>query len=112
MTSRRLLLAVAMACGLSMSGIRAAGSQAAVPPVAQPFAQPVARLALPEATRTPASLSADGRYIALESAAPLVPGDDNADSDIYVLDRITNRLTLESVAFDGRAATAPARGRV
>ncbi|OKI09575.1 hypothetical protein A6A06_02570 [Streptomyces sp. CB02923] len=47
------------------------------------------------------SLSADGRYVAFGSgAANLVPGDTNADTDIFVHDRRTGRT--ESVTLDGR----------
>ncbi|MEU7595805.1 hypothetical protein AB0B79_22615 [Streptomyces sp. NPDC039022] len=47
------------------------------------------------------SLSADGRYVAFASdAADLVPGDTNADTDIFVHDRRTGRT--ESVTLDGR----------
>jgi Tol biopolymer transport system component len=67
-------------------------------------ARPLARLALDTLMDAPASLSADGRYVAFETRAGLVPGDVNKNVDVYVLDRTTGRLTLESVAFDGRSA--------
>ena len=41
-------------------------------------------------------VSADGRFVAFESAVSLVPADRNTHVDIYVLDRSTGRLTLES----------------
>ncbi len=44
-----------------------------------------------------ADVSADGRFVAFESAAELVPADQNRSVDIYVLDRSTGRVTLESV---------------
>lgn len=68
------------------------------------MAKPLARLALHEVLDAPVSLSADGRYVAFESRAALVPADTNRDGDIYVLDRTTRRVTLESVTFDGGAA--------
>jgi Tol biopolymer transport system component len=49
----------------------------------------------------PASLSADGRYIAFVSFARLSPRDDNANSDIYVLDRQTGAVTLETPPVPG-----------
>ena len=49
-----------------------------------------------------ASVSADGRYVALSSYARLVPADTDAQADIYVLDRISGAVTLESVAVDDR----------
>jgi hypothetical protein len=42
-------------------------------------------------------VSADGRFVAFESAVSLVPDDRNKSVDIYVLDRTTGRVTLESV---------------
>ncbi|MFH9421583.1 TolB family protein [Streptomyces sp. NPDC017529] len=52
------------------------------------------------------TISADGRYVAFASdAANLVPGDTNADTDIFVRDRRTGRT--ESVTLDGR----PPQGR-
>lgn len=66
-----------------------------------PVARPLARLALGEVVESPASLSADGRFVAFESRTGLVPADVNNAVDIYVLDRATGRLTLESVAVDG-----------
>jgi Tol biopolymer transport system component len=56
-------------------------------------------------TSTPASVSvsADGRVVALTSYARLVPADTDSRADIYVLDRVSGRVTLESVAVDDRA---------
>ena len=45
-------------------------------------------------------VSADGRFVAFESAAALVPADRNRSVDIYVLDRSTGNVTLESVVTD------------
>ena len=42
-------------------------------------------------------VSADGRFVAFESAAALVPADQNRSVDIYVLERSTGNVTLESV---------------
>ena len=47
-----------------------------------------------------ASVSADGRYVALTSYARLVPADTNDRPDIYVLDRVSGRVTLESLTAD------------
>jgi Tol biopolymer transport system component len=46
-------------------------------------------------------ISADGRYVAFESFAQLVPADTDAARDVYVLDRVTRTVTLESGAFGG-----------
>jgi Tol biopolymer transport system component len=52
------------------------------------------------------SVSANGRYLAFESYAQLVPADTNGRRDIYVLDRATGKVTLETALADGRAAEA------
>ena len=49
----------------------------------------------PRAPRT-LDVSADGRTVAFESLARLVPADKDDLRDIYVLDRTTGRVTLES----------------
>jgi Tol biopolymer transport system component len=46
------------------------------------------------------SLNADGRFIAFVSFAKLVAADNDDRSDIYVLDRSTGLVTLESIAAD------------
>ena len=47
-------------------------------------------------------ISADGRYITFASeASNLVPGDTNAETDVFVHDRITATTTRVSVASDG-----------
>ena len=52
------------------------------------------------------SISADGRYVAFESAASnLVPGDTNGEADVFVHDRVTGATTRVSVASDGTEAT-------
>jgi Tol biopolymer transport system component len=54
--------------------------------------------------RPSASISLDGRFIAFASDARLASEDTNAATDIYVLDRLTSLVTLESVASGGAAA--------
>jgi Tol biopolymer transport system component len=65
-------------------------------------------------------VSASGRYIAFESWVPLAPADDDQNLDIYVLDRVTGRVTLESgdlgaecsharISADGRYVVFEAR---
>jgi Tol biopolymer transport system component len=44
-----------------------------------------------------ATVSADGRYIAFVSYAPLAPADTNRRGDVYVLDRSDGHVTLESL---------------
>ena len=50
------------------------------------------------------SVSGDGRFIAFESLAPLVPEDGNNLVDIYLLDRATSEVVLVSRSFDGTSA--------
>jgi Tol biopolymer transport system component len=51
-------------------------------------------------------ISADGRFIAFQSAATdLVPGDTNGLVDVFVHDRLTGQTTRVSVASDGTQAT-------
>ena len=55
-----------------------------------------------------ASISADGRCVAFESAASnLVPGDTNGCRDIFVHDRHTGTTTRVSVASDGAQSNGP-----
>ncbi len=49
-------------------------------------------------------VSGDGRFVAFESSARLLPVDRNSTQDIYVLDRLSDRLTLETVSYDGLSA--------
>jgi Tol biopolymer transport system component len=48
-----------------------------------------------------ASLDAEGRFVAFVSAASLLPADQNGLEDIYLFDRRTRTLTLETIAVDG-----------
>src|SRR5918994_64135 len=49
--------------------------------------------------RQSVDVSADGRYVAFTSYSRLVPADTDDTRDVYVLDRATGRVTLESIAF-------------
>ncbi len=49
-------------------------------------------------------VSADGRFVAFESWVPLVPADADRNVDIYVLDRVTGRVTLESSGLDAECS--------
>jgi Tol biopolymer transport system component len=61
----------------------------------------------PIAART-VDVSADGRFIAIQSLARLVPADRDDYPDIYVLDRTTGRVTLDSrPADDDQEHTLP-----
>jgi Tol biopolymer transport system component len=50
-----------------------------------------------------AAVSADGRFVAFASFARLVPGDTNDRRDIYVLDRFSGTVTIESISPEGLA---------
>ena len=43
-----------------------------------------------------AAVSADGRFVAFTTYSQLVRADTNRSTDVYVLDRVTQRVTLES----------------
>jgi extracellular elastinolytic metalloproteinase len=59
------------------------------------------------ANTSEASLSADGRYVAFQSAASnLVPGDTNGATDVFVHDRLTGVTERVSVASDGAPGDA------
>lgn len=47
------------------------------------------------------SISADGRYVAFESYDPLISGDTNGDSDVYVRDRKMGKTDRVSVNSTG-----------
>ncbi len=53
------------------------------------------------------ALSSDARYVAFVSYASLAPADTNGRADIYVLDRTTGNVTLESVTPDGALSEPP-----
>ena len=57
-------------------------------------------------------VSADGRFVAFESAAALVPADRNRSVDIYVLDRSTGSVTLESMTPRAPMAMGPEHPRL
>lgn len=47
------------------------------------------------------SISADGRFVAFESNAPLVTGDTNFQTDVFVRDRLTGAISRVSVSSTG-----------
>lgn len=63
------------------------------------------------ADSTSPAISADGRYVLFESYADnLVPGDDNDEQDIFLLDRGTQRLELISRRPDGHSGQGYSSG--
>lgn len=57
-----------------------------------------------------ADISADGRYVAFESYAQLVPADTDNQRDIYLFDRAAGQVTLESGMY--AAQTDASHGRL
>jgi TolB protein len=57
-----------------------------------------------------ASVTTDGRYVAFTSYARLLPSDTNDNSDIYVLDRLTQTVTIESLTIEGSASNRDSLG--
>ena len=71
--------------------------------------QALVTVAQRDANRSPrsprsADISADGRFVAFESRARLVAADVDDQHDIYVLDRTTNQVTLETSGTDDECA--------
>ena len=56
------------------------------------------------------SVSGDGRFVAFASNARLAPGDQNGTSDIYVLDRLTGSVSLETPSPGQHSGSASAPG--
>jgi Tol biopolymer transport system component len=87
-------------------------SQVALPPSPGPatlLTVPQRDPQRPRSASTVVSLSADGRYVAFSSFARLAPADGDDRSDIYVLDRATGAVTIESLQLDGRPLDAECR---
>jgi Tol biopolymer transport system component len=61
------------------------------------------RLTAPAGVAT-VDVSADGRFVAFVSLARLTATDTNTSEDIYVLERDTGTITLETAGADGQAA--------
>jgi Tol biopolymer transport system component len=59
-------------------------------------------------SRASVSVSGDGRYVAFTSYARLSGSDVDSLADIYVLDRSTATITLESASVEGRALSSDA----
>lgn len=55
------------------------------------------------------SISGDGRHVAFASFAPLVDLDTNRSSDIYVLDRETGAVSIESLSSDTHVSNVSPR---
>jgi Tol biopolymer transport system component len=60
-------------------------------------------------SRTP-SISADGRYVAFQTTAPLVASDTNGVSDMYIHDRVPRRTKLVSTTLQLAAVQGPSAG--
>lgn len=62
--------------------------------------EPQAHLAMSPVDRPTVAVSADGRYIAFTSHAALAAADTNRYADVYVLDRTTREVVLETPSPD------------
>src|SRR6187402_233584 len=93
--TRRLLLQTIAAriCGLSLAAQPSVGPNPCLPALA---AIPQRSSDLPGT----AGISGNGRFVAFASRARLVPFNTDSQTDIYVLDRQTRAVTLESVVTD------------
>ena len=104
MAKAYLIRAISLAATLTL-GVRIAAAPEAcgiqVVPLHDPNRTP---------QRAPIGISADGRFLAFASYAPLLRGDTNGRSDIYVLDMSTRQLTIESALPDGSPANADSFG--
>src|SRR5438128_8856343 len=77
-------------------------------PVGRGFSRAFVTIAEQDSQRAPldspeVAVSADGRFVAFVSYVRLVPADTNARRDVYVLDRTSGHVSLESIGEDGIA---------
>ena len=94
MRHRLLLQTIAAGiCGLSLAAQPSMAPNPCLPALA---AIPQRSSDLPET----AGISTNGQFVAFASRARLVPFDSDSHTDIYVLDRQTTAVTLESVVTD------------
>ena len=84
-----------------MSGTADGHTRPRSSPVAASRLQPTSILRLSALSSSPA-LSFNGRFIAFESSAGLVDGDDNDVSDVYRYDRVRRVLVRASLDSEGR----------
>jgi len=113
MRSGRTFTAVAVVLTVGVMGDALPSQVLVGPGSSDPGQVEVTWLTVPQhdASRSPgtirsASVSGDGRYVAFTSYAPLSAADEDALADIYVLDRTTATVTLESRFADGRPLTS------
>ena len=80
------------------------------PSLEEPPARIVLRQGWTQAStgRPAAAISADGRFVAFASAAPLLPADTNTLDDIYIFDRDSRKLVLATQAHGAGASTGTA----
>jgi len=93
----------AMRAGIAAIGLLIAGQAADTVDAGMFFTVPQANARGRPSDPPEVSVSANGRYVAFTSFARLGVNDTNECADIYVLDRVTGRVTLESLAADGHA---------
>src|SRR5258708_11432191 len=94
-----------MRAGIAAIGVLIAGQGADTVDAGMFFTVPQANARGRPSDPPEVSVSANGRYVAFTSFARLGVNDTNECADVYRLDRVTGRVTLESLAADGHALT-------
>ena len=89
MAKAYLIRAISLAATLTLEYVAAAPERCGLQVVPQHDPNSTPHLA-------PIGISADGRFLTFASYAPLLRGDTNGRSDIYVFDMSTRQLTMES----------------
>src|SRR5829696_4884329 len=90
---------------LAVLAVRAMWSADLPEPRCQPVSLEIARQQLPGSATGLATVdvSSDGKIVAFVSLARLSAADENTIDDVYVFDRTTAQLRLESVSASGGA---------
>jgi Tol biopolymer transport system component len=79
-------------------------------PTTHLMSRPAAGLPASRGDSFAGSMSGDGRIAVFFTRAPLVPGDSNRKSDVYVRDRISGRIHRISVSSAGRQGNGDSEG--
>jgi Tol biopolymer transport system component len=103
----------------NVGGVRSASGLAAAVTLSLTANGPQSLVTVPQGDRgrtligsSSADVSGDGRFVAFESFARLVPADTDSSRDVYVLDRTTGQVTLETGGLTGwRDGGRPRLGR-
>jgi Tol biopolymer transport system component len=88
---------------IAVVGLALLASAGRLPADGSPSFLTIPQASVRPADETSASISADGRFVAFLSYAPLAAADTNSHADIYVLDRATGSVSLETPEYAGSA---------